>query len=215
MHIVAQQLSDGNVEVGRMQYEQGHGENGSVDYSGDTSQNFSGNLVGHSGNLSGQSGNPARQRRRPSHGSMGSMDLEMQERKERSQENGEAPLKQMDGFGSRDMSRGRRSSAQRNQEPAYEFALVIDGFSLAFVLDDESLQQEFIKLCKQCVSILCCRVSPRQKAQVTNLVKKGMGENKLCLGIGDGANDVGMIQAANVGVGITGVEGAQVRTCTS
>ncbi|CAM6103839.1 unnamed protein product [Calypogeia fissa] len=89
------------------------------------------------------------------------------------------------------------------------FALVIDGYSLAFVLADDKLQEEFIQVCKECASVLCCRVSPRQKAQVTKLVKKGMGENKLCLAIGDGANDVGMIQAANVGVGMIGVEGAQ------
>ncbi|KAG6547756.1 hypothetical protein Mapa_010569 [Marchantia paleacea] len=89
------------------------------------------------------------------------------------------------------------------------FALVIDGHSLALVLVDEKLQEQFIQVCKQCASVLCCRVSPRQKAQVTKLVRKGMGENRLCLAIGDGANDVGMIQAANVGIGITGVEGAQ------
>lgn len=90
------------------------------------------------------------------------------------------------------------------------YALVIDGHSLALVLVDEKLQEQFIQVCKQCASVLCCRVSPRQKAQVTKLVRKGMGENRLCLAIGDGANDVGMIQAANVGIGITGVEGAQV-----
>lgn len=51
-------------------------------------------------------------------------------------------------------------------------------------------------------------MSPRQKALVTLMVKKGTG--KICLGIGDGANDVGMIQAADIGVGISGVEGQQV-----
>lgn len=56
--------------------------------------------------------------------------------------------------------------------------------------------------------VICCRVSPRQKALVTLMVKKGTG--KICLGIGDGANDVGMIQAADIGVGISGVEGQQV-----
>jgi phospholipid-translocating ATPase len=56
-------------------------------------------------------------------------------------------------------------------------------------------------------------VSPRQKALVTLMVKKGSG--KICLGIGDGANDVGMIQAADIGVGISGVEGQQVNLSPS
>eukprot|EP00246_Nothoceros_aenigmaticus_P007096 TRINITY_DN20718_c0_g1_i1.p1 TRINITY_DN20718_c0_g1~~TRINITY_DN20718_c0_g1_i1.p1 ORF type:complete len:644 (-),score=97.52 TRINITY_DN20718_c0_g1_i1:654-2459(-) len=89
------------------------------------------------------------------------------------------------------------------------YALVIDGQCLAFVLGEQWLQGTFLQLCLQCASVLCCRVSPRQKAQVTILVRKGLGESRLCLAIGDGANDVGMIQAANVGVGIAGVEGAQ------
>ncbi|KAJ7560113.1 hypothetical protein O6H91_04G114100 [Diphasiastrum complanatum] len=92
---------------------------------------------------------------------------------------------------------------------AQEFALVIDGDSLAVVLADDKLQELFLNLSKRCASVLCCRVSPKQKARVTKLVKKGLGEDKLCLAIGDGANDVGMIQVANVGVGIAGVEGAQ------
>ncbi|KAK9838944.1 hypothetical protein WJX74_006434 [Apatococcus lobatus] len=53
-------------------------------------------------------------------------------------------------------------------------------------------------------AVVCCRVSPRQKSLVTSLVKRRAGT---CLGIGDGANDVGMIQAAHIGVGISGREG--------
>jgi magnesium-transporting ATPase (P-type) len=88
---------------------------------------------------------------------------------------------------------------------AIEYALVIDGQSLAFILAEEELQEWFLRVCINCASVLCCRVSPRQKAQVTKLVRKGLGQNRLCLAIGDGANDVGMIQAADVGVGIAGV----------
>src|SRR5947207_6343618 len=51
------------------------------------------------------------------------------------------------------------------------------------------------------------RVSPLQKALVVKLVKKHL--KALLLAIGDGANDVSMIQAAHVGVGISGVEGLQ------
>lgn len=55
--------------------------------------------------------------------------------------------------------------------------------------------------------MLCCRVSPKQKALVVNLVKDGI--DTMTLAIGDGANDVSMIQAADVGVGISGEEGLQ------
>ena len=52
----------------------------------------------------------------------------------------------------------------------------------------------------QCEGVICCRVSPLQKALVVKLVKEGVGA--MTLAIGDGANDVSMIQAADVGVGI-------------
>lgn len=51
-------------------------------------------------------------------------------------------------------------------------------------------------------AVICCRVSPTQKAVVTTGVKNHTG--KLVLGIGDGGNDVGMIQVADIGVGIVG-----------
>lgn len=111
----------------------------------------------------------------------------------------------------RPLSRNMRASDETSG-PSY--ALVIDGQSLALVLGEATIQGLFLQLCLQCASVLCCRVSPRQKAQVTVLVRKGLGESRLCLAIGDGANDVGMIQAANVGVGIAGLEGAQVRPGT-
>lgn len=58
-----------------------------------------------------------------------------------------------------------------------------------------------------CKAVICCRVSPLQKALVVKLVKKY--DKSILLAIGDGANDVSMIQAAHVGVGISGVEGLQ------
>jgi phospholipid-translocating ATPase len=98
-------------------------------------------------------------------------------------------------------------AAQTNHEPpAPTHAIVIDGESLKLVLD-ESLRQRFLLLCKQCKAVLCCRVSPSQKAQVVNMVKTGL--DCLTLAIGDGANDVAMIQEAHVGVGIAGEEGRQ------
>ena len=64
----------------------------------------------------------------------------------------------------------------------------------------EDIQIEFIMQAGQCHAVLCCRVSPKQKADVTRLVKTHL--KKTTLGIGDGANDVGMILEADVGVGI-------------
>ena len=56
-------------------------------------------------------------------------------------------------------------------------------------------------------SVICCRCSPTQKAEITRLIKKYSG--KLTCAIGDGGNDVSMIQMAHVGVGIVGKEGQQ------
>lgn len=71
----------------------------------------------------------------------------------------------------------------------------------------EIARSHFLLLCKQCQSVLCCRVSPAQKADIVTMVKHGLGV--MTLAIGDGANDVAMIQTANVGVGIAGQEGRQ------
>lgn len=97
--------------------------------------------------------------------------------------------------------------AKHNHEPpAPTHALIIDGDTLRVVLD-ESLRQKFLLLCKECKSVLCCRVSPAQKAAVVAMVKNGL--DVITLSIGDGANDVAMIQEAHVGVGIAGEEGRQ------
>ncbi|KIW20668.1 hypothetical protein PV08_01245 [Exophiala spinifera] len=93
-----------------------------------------------------------------------------------------------------------------HEPPPPTHALIIDGESLQLVLRDE-LRQRFLLLCKQCKSVLCCRVSPAQKAAVVQLVRNGL--DIMALSIGDGANDVAMIQEADVGVGIAGEEGRQ------
>ncbi|GAB2250107.1 hypothetical protein Droror1_Dr00013466 [Drosera rotundifolia] len=92
------------------------------------------------------------------------------------------------------------------KDPNAAFALIIDGKALAYVLE-EDLKHQFLKLAVDCASVICCRVSPKQKALVTRLVNEGTG--KTTLAIGDGANDVGMIQEADIGVGISGAEGMQ------
>ncbi|KAK6460432.1 membrane-spanning Ca-ATPase [Scheffersomyces coipomensis] len=86
-------------------------------------------------------------------------------------------------------------------------ALIIDGHSLAFALEPD-LEDLFIQLGTKCKAVVCCRVSPLQKALVVKMVKRKK-KSSLLLAIGDGANDVSMIQAAHVGVGISGMEGMQ------
>ncbi|ORX90477.1 phospholipid-translocating P-type ATPase [Basidiobolus meristosporus CBS 931.73] len=86
-------------------------------------------------------------------------------------------------------------------------ALVIDGSALKFILDDMDTRALLLEIAPLCRSVICCRTSPLQKAQVVHLIRKG--RNAVCLAIGDGANDVSMIQAADVGVAISGEEGLQ------
>ncbi|XP_066576698.1 phospholipid-transporting ATPase IA isoform X2 [Amia ocellicauda] len=87
-----------------------------------------------------------------------------------------------------------------------DFALIIDGKSLKYALTF-GIRQYFLDLALSCKAVICCRVSPLQKSEVVEMVKKQV--KVITLAIGDGANDVGMIQTAHVGVGISGNEGLQ------
>ncbi|GAA0166956.1 primary active transporter [Lithospermum erythrorhizon] len=85
-------------------------------------------------------------------------------------------------------------------------ALIIDGNSLVYILEKD-LEFELFDLATSCSVVLCCRVAPLQKAGVVDLIKSRTDD--MTLAIGDGANDVSMIQMADVGVGICGQEGRQ------
>ncbi|XP_030002023.1 probable phospholipid-transporting ATPase IA isoform X7 [Sphaeramia orbicularis] len=87
-----------------------------------------------------------------------------------------------------------------------DFALIIDGKTLKYALTF-GVRQYFLDLALSCKAVICCRVSPLQKSEVVEMVKKQV--KVITLAIGDGANDVGMIQTAHVGVGISGNEGLQ------
>ncbi|XP_064811121.1 probable phospholipid-transporting ATPase IA isoform X3 [Oncorhynchus masou masou] len=87
-----------------------------------------------------------------------------------------------------------------------DFALIIDGNTLKYALTFGA-RQYFLDLALSCKAVICCRVSPLQKSEVVEMVKKQV--KVITLAIGDGANDVGMIQTAHVGVGISGNEGLQ------
>lgn len=84
-------------------------------------------------------------------------------------------------------------------------SLVIDGPSLIFALT--LFRDELLEVGKQCETVIVCRADPIQKAGVVNIIKKGT--HAVCLAIGDGANDVSMLQEATIGVGIYGEEGTQ------
>ena len=114
--------------------------------------------------------------------------------------------KQMKVFGISGSDQELIAARKNHEAPAPSHAIVIDGDALRVMLDDR-LRQKFLLLCKQCKSVLCCRVSPAQKAAVVQMVKNGL--DVMTLSIGDGANDVAMIQQADVGVGIAGEEGRQ------
>ncbi|CAN6469461.1 unnamed protein product [Victoria cruziana] len=85
-------------------------------------------------------------------------------------------------------------------------ALIIDGTSLVHILAKD-LENELFDIAVSCKVVVCCRVAPLQKAGVVDLIKSRTSD--MTLAIGDGANDVSMIQMADVGVGISGQEGRQ------
>ncbi|KAK3825379.1 MAG: hypothetical protein J3Q66DRAFT_278169 [Benniella sp.] len=124
------------------------------------------------------------------------------------------------GFASRLLEKDMKleiMKMSRNEDPAHvlkrfkklveDHALIVDGSALKILLDDQEARKDLIKLSDVCFSVICCRASPLQKALVVELIRRG--KKTVCLAIGDGANDVSMIQAANIGVGIAGQEGMQ------
>ncbi|XP_070196933.1 phospholipid-transporting ATPase VA-like isoform X2 [Littorina saxatilis] len=102
------------------------------------------------------------------------------------------------------LSPGPDERSKSGKERSY--AMVIDGNTLNWVLH-EDVQKLFLALTQKCESVVCCRATPLQKGNVVKLVRDHL--KKMTLAIGDGANDVSMIQTADIGVGISGQEGMQ------
>ncbi|XP_061582226.1 phospholipid-transporting ATPase VB [Cololabis saira] len=98
------------------------------------------------------------------------------------------------------------SEDPRNVDTTPNISLVIDGNTLDMAVSPD-LQDRFVDLAKRCRSVLCCRVNPLQKSRVVKLMREKL--KVMALAVGDGANDVNMIQAADVGIGISGQEGMQ------
>ncbi|KAJ1967498.1 hypothetical protein IWQ62_001819 [Dispira parvispora] len=105
-------------------------------------------------------------------------------------------------------ARRRRSLVTSTDTPTSSgHALVIDGTSLKYILRSPLHMKLLQQIAPACKSVICCRVSPLQKAQVVQLIRQG--HDVVTVAIGDGANDVSMIQQADVGVAISGEEGMQ------
>lgn len=111
------------------------------------------------------------------------------------------------GFGFLEAENKPRRSLTANMSSK---ALVVEGEILKHFLgeaDQEKLQLDFLELAQRCGVVIACRASPAQKALLVKLVMDKVHPRPTTLAIGDGTNDVPMIQAASVGVGISGREG--------
>uniref|UniRef100_A0A672H312 Phospholipid-transporting ATPase n=1 Tax=Salarias fasciatus TaxID=181472 RepID=A0A672H312_SALFA len=100
----------------------------------------------------------------------------------------------------------RYNDDPRNVDTTQNISVVIDGPTLTMALSPD-LRDRFMELARRCRSVLCCRVTPLQKSRVVKLVREKL--KVMTLAVGDGANDVNMIQAADIGIGISGQEGMQ------
>ncbi|KAJ5217019.1 hypothetical protein N7468_010027 [Penicillium chermesinum] len=86
--------------------------------------------------------------------------------------------------------------------------VVVDGQTLSTIEADEILRKRFFQLAIRVDSVICCRASPKQKAFLVKSIRTHI-DDAITLAIGDGANDIAMIQEAHVGIGIAGKEGLQ------
>ena len=94
-----------------------------------------------------------------------------------------------------------------NKQILSKYTIIIEGLAIESIIEDEKSSELFYELIKNSRSLICCRSSPSQKSKIVEFIKKKSDE--LTLAIGDGGNDVNMIKAAHVGIGIFGKEGYQ------
>ncbi|XP_044724674.1 haloacid dehalogenase-like hydrolase domain-containing protein [Hirsutella rhossiliensis] len=105
--------------------------------------------------------------------------------------------------------------AEDLQAGSVHSVVVVDGQTLSVVEKSVELSKQFFAIAILVDSVICCRASPAQKALLVHAVRSRLGASKgkdrrgLTLAIGDGANDLAMIQASHVGIGISGNEGLQ------
>ncbi|CAH8866825.1 unnamed protein product [Trichobilharzia szidati] len=108
----------------------------------------------------------------------------------------------------------RRKHKKRPGMANEPIGLVIDGKTIQYALHP-SVRTAFLDLCMRVTTVLCCRMTPLQKASIVKLVQIGLakytrqGVKPVTAAIGDGGNDVAMILQANIGVGVYGKEGRE------
>lgn len=90
--------------------------------------------------------------------------------------------------------------------------LVVDGPTLDVIFSHPELRKAFLEVSTMCSSAVCCRMTPAHKAKIVQMFKTK--SSHVLLAIGDGANDVSMIQESHVGVGVMGLEGSQAEMCS-
>ena len=93
-----------------------------------------------------------------------------------------------------------------SMEKNLQFGILIDEKALLTINNDKEIQDIFLNIAKDAISVICCRVSPIQKSQVVKMIKN-YDKNAITLAIGDGGNDVSMIMESHIGIGIYGEEG--------
>lgn len=129
--------------------------------------------------------------------------------------------------GERFLRRVKATRASSEKKDA-SFSIIIDGAILAEIFSGSlascefaseykrfedivssvsSIEKLFVQICCKCHTVIFARFAPSQKGNIVRIVRKHM--NEVTLAVGDGANDCNMIQTANVGIGIRGLEGNQ------
>ena len=86
------------------------------------------------------------------------------------------------------------------------FGLIVDGSSLSLILPHLDNKELLYQISSRCQAVVCCRMSPLQKSEIVKMMKNSPMK-PITAAVGDGGNDVSMIQEAHVGLGIMGREG--------
>ncbi|KAK5132392.1 hypothetical protein LTR08_009122 [Meristemomyces frigidus] len=107
-----------------------------------------------------------------------------------------------------DLEGQMRAVTRDLQNGCLHSVVVIDGQTLAEVEEEIELKHIFYTLIPLVDSVICCRASPAQKAGIVKAIRARI-PGALTMAIGDGANDIAMIQASHVGIGLSGKEGLQ------
>ncbi|CAE7664475.1 atp8b1 [Symbiodinium pilosum] len=103
----------------------------------------------------------------------------------------------------------RSDGGEKDTRSDSQRALMVTGKAMSEIWESEELKDVFLHYSTSCAVLIACRVSPSQKAELVQFIRDRVKPTPVTLGIGDGANDVPMIQTAQVGIGIAGKEGRQ------